>query len=158
MAEDVRAPLRARLRDEIGGIAAAPAASYRVALLYPSPYAAGMSSLGYQTMWREVGGHPGVAVERAFLPERPSDWRRRRVALCGLETETPLGGHDLVAVSVAYELEIAGLCDALDLGGVPPLARDRTDRHPFVLAGGPLTFSNPVPLGAFVDAVLCGEA
>jgi len=38
------------------------------------------------------------------------------------------------------------------------LSAERDDRHPLVLAGGPLTFSNPLPLGPFVDAVLIGEA
>src|SRR5262249_23738546 len=29
---------------------------------------------------------------------------------------------------------------------------------PFILAGGPLTFSNPVPLAPYADAVVMGEA
>ena len=45
-----------------------------------------------------------------------------------------------------------------DAAGIPPLARDRDDRAPFVLAGGPLTFSNPLPLAPFADAILMGEA
>src|SRR5690606_1863329 len=38
------------------------------------------------------------------------------------------------------------------------LAEERTERHPFILAGGPLTFSNPLPLAPYVDAILMGEA
>ncbi|MEZ4247785.1 MAG: hypothetical protein R3B99_06060 [Polyangiales bacterium] len=48
-------------------------------------------------------------------------------------------------MSVAYELELAGLVQVLELANLPVLAEDRDERHPFVLAGGPLTFSNPLP-------------
>ena len=39
------------------------------ALCYPSPYAIGMSSLGFQTIYRGLNALPGVAAERAFLPD-----------------------------------------------------------------------------------------
>ena len=38
-------------------------------LLYPSPYAAGMSSLGFQSLYRAVNETPGRAAHRAFLPD-----------------------------------------------------------------------------------------
>lgn len=157
MAVDSRALTRARLRDEQGGITPGPA-SFRAALVFPSPYSAGMSSLGYQSIYREIATHPGARVERAFLPDDPAADRASRLRLVTVETESPVGGFDLVAFSVAYELELAGLLECLDLAGLPLLAADRTERDPIVLAGGPLTFSNPVPLGPFVDAVILGEA
>jgi radical SAM superfamily enzyme YgiQ (UPF0313 family) len=40
----------------------------------------------------------------------------------------------------------------------PLLASDRDVRHPLVIAGGPLTFSNPLPLAPFVDVIVLGEA
>ena len=46
----------------------------------------------------------------------------------------------------------------LQAAGIPPRRRDRDERHPLVIAGGPLTFSNPAPLAALVDAILVGEA
>src|SRR6185436_5273499 len=57
-----------------------------------------------------------------------------------------------------FELELAGVVQALTLAGVPPLAEERNASHPFVLCGGPLTFSNPLPLAPFADAILMGEA
>ena len=63
-----------------------------------------------------------------------------------------------MAPSVAYENELGGLIETLELAGIPALAAERVPgRHPFVLAGGPLTFSNPVPLGPYADAVVMGE-
>ena len=74
------------------------------------------------------------------------------------EGQRPVADYPVVAASVAYELELAGLIEALELSGIPPLAEHRDARHPFILAGGPLTFSNPLPLAPYVDAVLMGEA
>src|SRR5262249_47366303 len=48
--------------------------------------------------------------------------------------------------------------DCLALAGLPLAAAERGPQHPLVVAGGPLTFSNPLPLGAFVDVVVVGEA
>ena len=67
----------------------------------------------------------------------------------------------MVAFSLAYETELAGVVDCLDLAGIPALAEDRAvarRRPPLVVIGGPLTFSNPVPAGPFADVILLGEA
>ncbi len=130
----------------------------RVALLYPSPYRAGMSSLGFQAMYREINSAPARVAERAFLPDDVTAYQQARTPLFTFESQRPVGDHAVVAISVAYEIELAGMIQALELAGIPPLAEDRDERHPFILAGGPLTFSNPVPLAPYVDAVLLGEA
>jgi radical SAM superfamily enzyme YgiQ (UPF0313 family) len=64
----------------------------------------------------------------------------------------------VLAFSVAYELEISGVARMLGAAGIPPRRRDRDARHPLVIAGGPLTFSNPLPLAGLVDAIIVGEA
>jgi radical SAM superfamily enzyme YgiQ (UPF0313 family) len=148
--------IETKLRDEVGAIdKEAPEA---VALLYPSPYNVGMSSLGYQTIYRSVNAVPGRAAHRAFLPDDVDAWKASRTPLVTYEQLRPISDYPVIAVSVAYETELAGLIQSLELCGIPPLAEDRDGRHPFILAGGPLTFSNPLPLAPFVDAVLMGEA
>lgn len=127
-------------------------------MLYPSPYAAGMSSLGFQTLYRTVNETPGRAAHRAFLPDDVDAWRAARLPLLTYETERPVGSYRVIGVSVAYELELAGLVQVLELASLPVLAEDRDERHPLILAGGPLTFSNPLPLAPFADAILMGEA
>jgi radical SAM superfamily enzyme YgiQ (UPF0313 family) len=133
-------------------------ASSRVALLYPSPYHVGMSSLGFQTIYREVHLHPDASAERAFLPEDVEAFRASRTPLFTLESQTPVSAFPVLAFSVAYELELTGLLTMLDLAGLPVLASARTAQHPLVVAGGPLTFSNPTPLEPFVDVLVQGEA
>lgn len=155
MASFLRDRLRARLGRERGR--PFPPGRRRVALVYPSPYRAGMSSLGFQ----QVAGllaEAGFGVERVFLPDDVEAWRRARLPPLSMETQTPLGAFDLWAVSLAYELELAGLVELFRLARVAPLRRDRGPRDPRVLLGGPLTFSNPLPAAPFVDAMLLGEA
>ncbi|HEY0711013.1 MAG TPA: radical SAM protein [Polyangia bacterium] len=147
-----------RLADEIGTIF--KQAELPVALVYPSPYHVGMSSLGFQTIYRELNQLPGVAAERAFLPDDVAAARGRRESLSTYESGRSISDFPVVAFSLAYELEIAGLVDCLDLAGIPALAERRAERPescPLVVVGGPLTFSNPVPAGPFADVMIMGE-
>lgn len=153
---DLKGEIVARMRDEIGAIdKEAPEA---VALVYPSPYRVAMSSLGYQTIYRSINATEGRAAHRAFLPDDLEAWKKSRAPLVTYEKLRPVSDYRVVAFSVAYEAELAGLIHTLELAGIPALAEERTEEHPFILAGGPLTFSNPLPLAPFVDAVIMGEA
>ncbi len=155
--ESTRRLIQKRLDAEVGRID--KEAPSRVALMYPSPYHVGMSSLGFQRIYRALQALSGVACERVFLEdgadragarlsERPLSYEGRR----------ELAQFPLIAVSVAYELELAGLCKLLAGAAIPELARERDHSHPLVIAGGPLTFSNPRPLAPFADAIVMGEA
>jgi radical SAM superfamily enzyme YgiQ (UPF0313 family) len=153
---DPRELIRRRLSDEVGTVF--KDAPSRVALVYPSPYRVGMSSLGFQSIYREINDCPGFVAERAFLPDDVPAARATGGALLTYESGRPVGDYPVVAFSVAYEVELAGVIECLELAGIPPLAEDRDERHPFVLCGGPLTNSNPLPLSPFADAILMGEA
>jgi radical SAM superfamily enzyme YgiQ (UPF0313 family) len=128
-------------------------AEHRIALCYPSPYRAAMSSLGYQTIYRLLNSTPGFAADRAILPDDVSAARELRT----LESDRNAGSYPVMAFSVAYELELSGVIDCLRLAGLEPLRRNRKPSDPIVIAGGPLTFSNPVPLAPFFDLLLIGE-
>src|SRR5437868_3206469 len=149
-------PVCTRLADEQGALR--KQAATRIALCSPSPYHVGMSSLGFQTIYREIHTHDDAAAERAFLPDDLQAWREARVPLCTYESQQPVAGFSCLAFSVSYELEIAGLFDMLDLAGIPILREERDERHPLIVCGGPLTFSNPVPLAPFADVIVLGEA
>ncbi len=144
------AEIRKRLDKEVGRIERR--APFTVALAYPSPYHTGMSSLGYLQMYRLIQEEPGIACERAFLPENEGE------AALSYESLRPLSDFPVIAMSVAYELELAGVVRMLEDAGLESLRERRSERDPFVLAGGPLTFSNPLPLAAFADAIVMGEA
>jgi radical SAM superfamily enzyme YgiQ (UPF0313 family) len=147
--------IRRRVREEDGILR--KEAALRVALCHPTPYAAAMSSLGFQTIYREIYRHPGAGAERAFLPDNPVDCRKNRAPVLTYESEMPLSDCPVVAFSIAYELELPGIFEMLDLSGIPLLRQDRTEKNPLVIAGGPLTYSNPAILYPFVDLVFLGE-
>jgi len=155
--EHVRAE---RLAAEVGTIH--KQATRAIALCYPSPYAVGMSSLGFQTVYRLLNGMPDVAAERAFLPDDAAAARVAREPLRTYESARPVGDFSIVAFSLAYELELAGLVDCLDLAGIPAFADERANvggsgKVPLIVIGGPLTFSNPIPAAPYADVILMGE-
>jgi radical SAM superfamily enzyme YgiQ (UPF0313 family) len=143
--------------DETGRIA--KQAPFTVGLCYPSPYRAGMSSLGFQRIYRALMEADGVACERAFLDDEcEEDPARRPERPITYESMRPVDDLPVLAFSVAYELELSGVIRMLSAAGLPPRRRERTARHPLVVAGGPLTFSNPQTLSAIADAIVVGEA
>ena len=151
--------VRDRLGTEIGRIG--KQAPYTVALAYPSPYAAAMSSLGFQRIYRAIMDEPELGCERVFLDDEADGTPLVQSRALSYESLKPLDAFPVVAVSVAYELEMAGLVALLEATQIPASRKAREDdaeRYPFILAGGPLTFSNPLPLAAIVDAIVVGEA
>ncbi|MFK7991654.1 MAG: radical SAM protein [Sandaracinaceae bacterium] len=154
MAHDPRQIARERLDDEIGTVY--KDAPERVAMVYPSPYRVGMSSLGFQQLYRLINETPGRVAERAFLPDDVD--AHRGTPLFTYESGRPVGDYPVLGMSVAFELEIPGVVHTLELAGMAPLAEDRRPRDPLVIMGGPLTFSNPLPLAPFADVILMGEA
>jgi radical SAM superfamily enzyme YgiQ (UPF0313 family) len=151
-----RNEVRERLAAELGTVH--KHAPERVALCYPSPYRVGMSSLGFQSIYREINARPNSVAERAFLPDDVEAYRRTRTPVFTYEGERPISEYPVIAISVAYEIELAGVIELLELSGIPALAEQRTAQHPLVLCGGPLTNSNPLPLAPFADAIVMGEA
>lgn len=152
---DLRAHSRSLLNDEIGTII--KAGNTHVTMLYPSPYRAGMSSLGYQLIYRLINQRDDTVAERAFHPDDPQAYRQSRTPLFTMESERPVGNSDIIAISLAYELELPGMLECFELSGLPFYARERGPRHPLVVLGGPLTFSNPLPAAPFADVVIMGE-
>lgn len=146
---------RALLSDEQGTLFGG--GPLRAVMLYPSPYRVGMSSLGYQILYREVHERAEWSAERAFLPDAPEDYRKSRVPLFTLESQSMVSDAHVIGVSLAYELEVPGLLECLELARIPLRAADRTERDPLILVGGPLTFSNPLPAAPFADVVVMGE-
>lgn len=123
-----------------------------MALVNPNPYPVALSSLGFQTIYRGLNLLADTVAERAFLPE-PGE----AAPLCTYESRRPAADYPVVALSLAYELELSGMFSCFSAMGVEPLRTDRTPRDPLVVIGGPLTFSNPLPLSPFADVIVVGE-
>ncbi len=151
--------IQRRLGREIGTLGLGRSAP--IVLAYPSPYHVGMSSLGFQTLYR-ILNEDGPGCHRAFLPDgwdrSALSWPQPRRAILSYETEQPISDYPIIGLSVAYELELAGVIRLLEGAGIPLLAAERGPRDPIVIGGGPLTNSNPAVLLPFVDVLIAGEA
>src|SRR5256885_12092029 len=112
-----------RLRAEVGAMP--KHAPLRIALAYPSPYAVAMSSLGFQRIYRAIQETSGMACERAFLPDRGTDPGAELPVT--YESGSALVDFPIVAMSVAYELELAGAISLLEASRVPPLREERSE-------------------------------
>ena len=78
------------------------------------------------------------------------------IPLFALESRDPLLGFDFVAFTLQYEMSYTTILAMLDLGGIPLYARERDERHPIVIAGGPCA-CNPEPVADFFDLIILGE-
>ncbi|MEZ4384332.1 MAG: radical SAM protein [Nannocystaceae bacterium] len=156
---DERALIAERRSREVVLTPALQTASF--ALAYPSPYRAGMSSLGFQSLYRQLNA-AGIGTHRVFLPDAwealALRWPQQKRPILSYEAERPLSSYPVIGLSIAYELEIAGVIRLLEGAGIPVLAASRGPRDPIVIGGGPLTFSNPSVALPFVDLLLVGEA
>ena len=109
---DPQAVRKALLAEETGTIIK-QGAQTRIALCYPNPYRVAMSSLGYQVIYRMMNERPYASAERVVLPDEPDRWRQRRWAPVSIESGTPIGDFDLLAFSVAYDLDIPGFFEVV---------------------------------------------
>lgn len=129
----------------------------RVALCFPNRYSVGMASLGYQVVYRMFNEEPAFSCERAFLPDDIDAFRASGENLVTYESGRPVGSADIVAISVSFELDLTNIIRLLELAGMKPFREDREDGDPIVLIGGPLTSSNPYPLGPLADVIAIGD-
>lgn len=129
-------------------------ASARVALGYPAPYAVAASSLGFQTIYRQLNEAPGICCARFFAPDRGVAPRPLKTAEDGL----PVSASHAVAFSIACETELLDMVRLLVAADLAPLAVDRRATDPLVIVGGPLTSLDPCLVAPLADAVVVGEA
>jgi len=124
-----------------------------VAVIYPSSYYIGMSSLGVHAIYRLLNSYGNIVCERAFWEKE-----NRGYPVLSVESQRPLGDFAVLAFSITYELDYFNVAPILKACGIPLYAADRDERHPLVIAGGPCIMANPMPLAPFFDCLCIGEA
>jgi radical SAM superfamily enzyme YgiQ (UPF0313 family) len=147
------------LAREVGFVQKPHGGRLRVALAFPNTYYVGMSSLGFQTVYRLFNGLDDVVCERVFLPPRQElrDQLSSGAPLLTIESQTPVADFDVLAFSVSFEWDYTNVVSMLRLAGLPPRSAARSPRHPLVVIGGAVTFVNPEPLALFADVIAAGE-
>jgi radical SAM family uncharacterized protein/radical SAM-linked protein len=147
------------LGQEIHSIRKDPAeVKIKFCLAFPDVYEVGMSHLGIQILYHLLNRKKEIACERAFAPwvDMEKILREKRIPFSSLESSTPLNQFDIVGFSLQYELCFTNVLNMLDLSHIPLFSKDRDDRFPLIIAGGPLTF-NPAPVSDFFDAMVIGD-
>ena len=154
---------RERARDtlarEVGYVQKPHGGRLRVALAFPNTYYVGMSSLGYQTVYRLFNQLDDVVCERVFLPGRQElrEQLESGAPILTLESQTPVRDFDVLAFSVSFEWDYTNVVSMLRLAGLATRADARSGRDPLVVIGGAVTFVNPEPLALFADVIAAGE-
>jgi radical SAM family uncharacterized protein/radical SAM-linked protein len=125
---------------------------------FPDTYEVGMSHTGMQILYHLVNQDPKIWAERVYqpLPDMEQLLRSTSRPLFSLESKRPLHEFDIVGFSLQYELCMNGILTILDLGQIPLEASERTEEHPIIIGGGPVTY-HPEPFSDFFDAFLIGD-
>ncbi|MBV9328693.1 MAG: radical SAM protein [Chloroflexi bacterium] len=167
---------RKRLGRELGTIRKDWGGRLPIALCYPNSYAVGMCNLGFQSVYGLFNSARSFVCERVFaepvlVGSRSAgrgDWtgddryqlESRSQAIgepLSVESQRPLTDFAVVAFSLSFELDYFNVGDVLRRAGIPPMAADRTETDPIVIAGGPAASGNPEPVAPMLDAVIVGE-
>lgn len=154
MTWDVKSEAKKILSKEIGAVVKDWGGKLPVALAYPNTYYVGMSSLALQILYRRFNERPDVVCERVFWDK--GGWEARR-PLLSLESQQPVDEFAVWAFTISYEMDYFHVVEMLRQAGMPPLAADRDERWPLLIAGGPGITMNPEPMAPFFDAIVIGE-
>lgn len=148
------------LREKEVGAQSYPAGIRRpVAFIYPNVYHLGMSNLGMHILYRLINERGDSACERFFLPEHQllSEHLKTKTPLLSMESQRPLADFPVILVMLSFEMDYDNLLTILDLGHIKLRAKERGQREPLVIIGGPCATFNPEPLAEVADAFVIGE-
>ena len=129
----------------------------KVAFIFPDIYDIGVSNVGLKILYDEVNHRDDALAERTYAPwtDMESRMREHGIPLYTLESKRPVVGFDLIGFSLPYETLYTNTLNILDLAGIPVRNKDRTGKHPIIIAGGHAA-TNPEPMYAFIDAFVIG--
>jgi radical SAM family uncharacterized protein/radical SAM-linked protein len=131
----------------------------RFALAFPDLYELAMSSQSIEILYHLLNRHEYVWAERVFAPwvDMEEQMRTYQVPLFSLESYSPLYNFDVIGFTLQYELTYTNILNMLDLAQIPLFSKQRDNKDPIILAGGPCS-CNPEPLSDFIDAFYIGDA
>ncbi len=132
----------------------------KAALVYPNTYKAGMSSLGFQTVYKLANKINFLACERVFMPDPKQKTQNlnSELPVKSIESGLNLNQFDIILFSISFENDFIHIVQLLERAGIPLRSPDRNHTHPLVVAGGVACFLNPEPIAPFMDCFLLGEA
>lgn len=130
----------------------------RFAMCFPDVYEIGMSHLGIQILYDMFNKRSDTWCERVYSPwpDLHAILKEQNIPLFGLESQEPLKDFDFIGITLQYEMCYTNILQILDLSQIPLLSRERTEKDPIVIGGGPCSY-NPEPIADFFDIFYIGE-
>ena len=130
----------------------------RFAFCFPDTYEIGMSNLGMRILYGVLNQEEDVWCERVYDPwiDMQEKMKEHGLPLCACESGDPLTAFDMIGFTLQYEMSYTNVLNMLDLAGIPLWQKDRDDRFPIVIGGGPCAY-NPEPVADFFDLFNIGE-
>ena len=130
----------------------------RFAMCFPDVYEIGMSHLGIQILYDMFNKRNDTWCERVYSPwpDLHAILKEQNIPLFGLESQEPLKNFDFIGITLQYEMCYTNILQILDLSQIPLLSRERTEKDPIVIGGGPCSY-NPEPIADFFDIFYIGE-
>ena len=134
------------------------AVSARFAFCFPDTYEIGMSNLGVRILYHCLNLHERIWCERVYDPwvDMQEKMKEYDLPLTAVESGDPLSVFDFIGFTLQYEMSYTNVLNMLELGRVPIWARERGERDPLVIGGGPCSY-NPEPVADFFDLFNIGE-
>lgn len=120
-------------------------------IFFPAPYPAAVANLGVLTIWERLNAGTDFSCDRAVWDPRSG------APLKGLQSGISLSAFPLIFVSSSFELDLAGVIDALMSCGIEPEAKKRGESEPLIVAGGISLTLNPKPWAPVIDLAILGE-
>ena len=120
-------------------------------LAFPDLYEIGMSHSGIQILYHILNSRKDLLAERCFCPDIDAEklLRDENIPLFSLESKRSIDSFDVLGITLPYELCYTNIVTMLDLAEIPLYQRDRNDKHPIILGGGPCSL-NPEPVAEFL--------
>ena len=130
----------------------------RFAMCFTDVYEIGMSHLGIQILYDMFNKREDTWCERVYSPwpDLHEIMKEKQIPLFGLESQEPIKNFDFLAMTLQYEMCYTNILQILDLSQIPLRSKDRTEKDPLVIGGGPCSY-NPEPIADFFDIFYIGE-
>lgn len=152
--------IKSYIKNETGYVIHNGAGRSKFALVYPNLYHVGMSNLGIHIIYDMLNSRVDTSCERVFLPSPKilNQLERSNDSLCSFESQLPLFKFPLIGFSISFEPDYFNVLKILELGKIKIKSAERNEFEPIIIAGGPCSTFNPIPLSPFIDVFVIGEA
>ncbi len=130
----------------------------RFCMCFPDVYEIGMSHLGIQILYDILNRREDTWCERVYSPwvDLHKRMREQSIPLFALESQEPVKNFDFLGITLQYEMCYTNILQVLELAQIPLFAKDRREKDPIVIGGGPCSY-NPEPIADFFDFFYIGE-